>query len=68
MLPTAEEIVGFIEQTVSEACADEDAEEAIDEQRVEILIFDFFFFLKIFYDKESTGQSKQPAQRIPANG
>ena len=68
MLPTAEEIVGFIEQTVSQTRTDEDAEEAINEQRVEILVFDFLFLIQVFHDKESEAQSEQPAQRIPADG
>ena len=51
MSETAEEIVGLIEQAVSQTCSDEYAQKTVDEQRVEKFILDFLLFVKFFYNK-----------------
>ena len=44
VLAGSEEIVGLIEQTVPQACADQNTQEAVDEQGVEdVLLFLFPF-------------------------
>ena len=78
VLAGSKEIVGLVEQAMSQTGSDEDAEETVNEQRVENVLF---FLLAIFlngaysypllveqmaHDEVGEGQPDEPAERIPA--
>jgi hypothetical protein len=67
VVPRCEEIVGLIEQAVAQSGTDEDAEKTVDEERVEILVFNLLFLVQPLHDDVSEHQSDEPAQRIPAH-
>lgn len=63
-----EEVVGFIEETVSQSCSDENADEAVDKERIEQFVFYLLLFVEFPHDEISRQQSDEPAQCIPAHG
>jgi hypothetical protein len=68
MVETAEEIIWLVEETVSQTSSYEDSQEAVDEERVEKLIFYMCLFVKFLYYKVRQNESYQPAKRIPSDG
>lgn len=79
VLAGREEVVGLVEQAVAQSGTDEDAEEAVDEEWVEDVLF---LFLPVLHDSpdgdallveqfsdDDVGQcqSDEPAQRVPAD-
>jgi len=67
MVPGGKEVIWLIEQAMPQTASYQDTHEAIDEQRVKILILDLLFFIQPFDDKEGKDQPYQPAYRIPAD-
>ena len=67
-MPRREEDVGLIEQAVSQACADEDAYEAIDEERVEESFLHLLLAVEPLHDEIGECEADEPAQRIPVDG
>ena len=65
-LERREEVVGLVEDAMAQTGADKDAEEAVDEQRVEQLVLDFLLFVQPFDNEVSQCQADEPAQRVPA--
>lgn len=59
------EIVGLIEEAMTEPCTDENTKEAIDEEWVEQLVLDFLVFIEPAYDKVGTDEPDEPAKGIP---
>lgn len=63
-----EEIGRFVEEAVSESCSEEDADEAVGEQRVEECVFDFLVAVEPFYDEIGSDDAYEPAQPVPSEG
>jgi len=77
VVPRREEIVGLIEQAVAQSGADEDAQEAVDEERVEDVHFGLLavyhphllvyllFQEEVPHDEVSQSQADEPAGGVP---
>ena len=65
MLSAAEKIVGLIEETVTQARADDDAEEAIDEKRIEVLVSELLVLIEPAHHEVGTHKPDDPPQGIP---
>ena len=65
-LERREEVVGLVEDAMAQTGADKDAEEAVDEQRVEQLVLDFLLLVQPLDNEVSQCQADEPAQRVPA--
>lgn len=61
-----QEIVWLIEQTVSKSCSQEDAEEAIEEEGVELLLFKFLLAIESQHNIIGCGKTNSPKQGIPS--
>jgi len=61
-----EEIGWLIEEAVAEPCADKDADEAIEEEGVELFARNALAAVETGYDEVGQHESDSPAERIPA--
>ena len=61
----AEEVAWFIEQAVAEACADEDADEAIEKERVELALRDALCLIESVDHDVGRYQSDTPEEAVP---
>ena len=52
---------------MSQSCARQNADKAVDEERIEVLVFYFLFFIKVFHEEVGKHYSDDPAQGIPPN-
>jgi len=67
-LERRQEVVGLVEDAVAQSGTDEDAEEAVEEQRVEQLVLDFLLLVEFPYHEIGNNQTEEPAQGVPAEG
>ena len=61
-LERRQEIVGLVEDAVAQAGANQDAEEAVDEEGVEVFVLNLLLLVEAAYDEEGDGQTDEPAQ------
>ena len=61
-----EEIVGLIEQAVAQTGTHQNANEAIDEQRIEQFVLDFLVFIQPFHHEIAAHEAYEPAHAIPS--
>ena len=63
--PRRQEVVGLVEDAVPQACTYQDAQEAVDEQRLKLLVADLLFLVQSPHDEVRQCQAYEPAQRVP---
>ena len=62
----SEEIVGLIEDAMAQTRTGQDADKAIEEERIELLVADVLLLIQPFHYKIGDGQTEKPAQGVPA--
>ena len=67
-VPAREEVLGLVEEAVTQSSADQDAQKAVNEKRLEVGIFYFLFFIQPLHDEVGQQQADEPAGGIPPNG
>ena len=60
-------VAGLVKETMSEARTDKDAEEAVHEHRLELLLAEFLLPVEFVHEQIDTHQTNGPAQRVPTN-
>ena len=66
-LPRGEEVIGLIEDTMSQTGTYQDAHEAIDEQGFKFLVGDALLLIQPAHHQIGQCQSDEPHQRVPAD-
>jgi hypothetical protein len=68
MVPTGEKIAWLVEDAMSQACSYKDAYEAVQKERLKLLVGQLLLSVQVLDNKVCQQQSYQPAGGIPAYG
>lgn len=63
-----EEVARGVEQAVPQTCANQDADEAVEEERVELLVGDALSAVEPLHNEVGGAQAQHPEQRVVAQG
>lgn len=63
----AEEVIGLVEQAVAQSGTNQDAKEAVEHERVELLVTNALFLVEPVLQQIDTKQADGPAQGVPAH-
>ena len=63
-----QEVLGLVEQTVAQTSAYQDAQEAVDEHGVELLVAQLLLAEQAMHEQIHAHQAHTPAERIPPHG
>ena len=63
-----EVVLRLIEDTMPQAGTEQDAEEAVEEQRFEELVLNLLILIEFLYYKIGTGQAQHPKEGVEAQG
>ena len=66
-LPASQVISGLVEDAVAESSTDEYTEEAIEEERLELLVLYLLMLIKTLHNQIGQQQADAPQQGVPAD-